>query len=218
MDQSARAAIELSLTKPVQQTIVTCVQFLEKCAIQWLCVSAHFWGLTDMLCKCTNVQMCLGTKLSTGSYFVQSFNNCNSGFHQVFLSQMSCAQFCAAEESCAGGQVVAVAVAGGQVHMSCCSSCATWAVHSFVLHTMLTQRLYPPPPSPPSSLHPLSANSSPHITSSSSGLPPQPPYLSLGIFHINLCLTLLDPINALVSSSLILHLVIPWAHTCLELQ
>ena len=85
------------------------------------------------------------------------------------FSKMSCAQFCAAEESCAGGQVVAVAVAGGgQVHMSCCSSCATWAVHSFVPHTMLTQRLYPPP----SSLHPLSANSSPHISSSSSGLPP----------------------------------------------
>ena len=81
---------------------------------------------------------------------------------------------------------------GGQVHMSwwCASSCATWAVHSFVSGTMLTQRLYPPsPPFPPSSLHPLSANSSPHITTRSSELPPTPPYFSVGIFQMDLCPT-----------------------------
>ena len=61
-----------------------------------------------------------------------------------------------------------------------------------VRHNAHPTALSPLPSLPPSSLHPLSANSSPHITTRSSELPPAPPYFSVGIFQMDCCSTRTD--------------------------
>ena len=177
----------------------------ELCAVQWLClnltwVPADFWVQPQFFSwhlRQALLEVHEYAKLESFIFLAQFQQLCPRPLYHAFPSRWAVLNFVQLKK------VVLLPWRGTSAHelvVVCQQLCDVGCSQFCVRHNAHPTALSPLPSLPPSSLHPLSANSSPHITTRSSELPPTPPYFSVGIFQMDLCSTCTHLLDVSVSS------------------